>query len=419
MNNRTTRQYEEENVKAKTTLISINQEKQQQINRTLVLNLLRKKRLCSRADLARLSGLKGATITNIINEFIQADIVVEEGILTGAKGRRSIGIRINGEKHKVLGIVLARRSYSISILGLDNQLYKVKKFEFSKLTVEVMLEEVKKNAKKMIEEETQGVLAIGVTVPGPYKKKNGKLIFMTNSTRFENVDVLGELQKDFDIPVFIENDANAGAVAQQWKHNEEKEYSEENLVYVVAGEGIGCGIISKGELLRGDTNTAGEMGHCSIKFDGPLCECGNHGCLELYCSMSVLNKNIRDRIENGELTKLNRDFSYEELKEAIQSGDKLAVEEYCKIGEFLAVGIVNVINQINPSSIIIGDMLAELDGEIFLCTIRKIVQQRIRESIWENLNLEISAIEENAILVGSGMIAVDRICESPFTFIKK
>ena len=100
---------------------------------------------------------------------------------------------------------------------------------------------------------------------------------------------------------------------------------EENLVYVVAGEGIGCGIISKGELLRGESNTAGEIGHCSINFEGPVCECGNRGCLEMYCSMEVLKKNIRKRIQEGELTTLNSDFSYEELRMAIAKNDMLDV----------------------------------------------------------------------------------------------
>ena len=231
-------------MKALSTLGSINQERQQQINRTLILNLLRKKGLCARVDLARLSGLRGATITNIINEFIQADFVIEEGLLTGSKGRRSIGIKINGAKYKVLGIKLARRSYGLSILGMDNQLYKAKQFSFSKMTeAKDMIAEVRENAKKIIAEEEGEVLAIGVAVPGPYKKKNGKLVFMTNSAGFENVDILDEIQKGFDIPVFIENDANAGVVAEQWKYDEQSEYPEENIVYVVAGEGIGCGII--------------------------------------------------------------------------------------------------------------------------------------------------------------------------------
>lgn len=407
-------------MKKLSTLGSVNQERQQQINRALILNLLRKKGLCSRADLARLSGLRGATITNIINEFIQADLVVEEGILAGCKGRRSIGIRIHGEKYKVLGIKVARKSYSIVVLGIDNQLYEVKHFLFSnQTTVSDMIEEIKNNAKKIMSEVSGTVLAVGVAVPGPYKKKNGKLIFMTNSVGFENVDILHEIQKDFEIPVFIENDANAGAVAEQWKHDENSERLEENLVYVVAGEGIGCGIISKGELLRGDSDTAGEIGHCSINYEGPPCECGNRGCLEMYCSMEVLKKNIRKRIENEEKTILKLDFAYEELRMAITKGDTLAVEEYTKACEFLGIGIVNVINQINPGSIIVGDLLPELNPDMFISTIQKTVQQRVRKSMWENLNMETSTIKEDAILVGSGMIAVERICEEPFSFIGK
>lgn len=154
--------------------------------------------------MARLSGLRGATITNIINEFIQADFVVEEGLLTGSKGRRSIGIKINGAKYKVLGIKFARKSYSLSILGMDNQLYQAKQFSFSKMTeAKDMIAEVRANAKEMIAKEEGKVLAIGVAVPGPYKKKNGKLIFMTNSAGFENIDILDEIKKVLIFPYLL------------------------------------------------------------------------------------------------------------------------------------------------------------------------------------------------------------------------
>lgn len=139
----------------------------------------------------------------------------------------------------------------------------------------------------------------------------------------------------------------------------------------------------------------------------------------MYCSMGVLNKNIRSRMEKSDDTILEPDFSYGELKAAIAKKDTLAVEEYLKVCEFLGIGIVNIINQINPGSIIIGDLLAELDKEIFINTVQKTVQQRVRKSIWETLRMETSTIGEDAILVGAGLIAVERICEDPFAFVKK
>lgn len=399
---------------------SINQEKQQYMNRTFIFNLIREKGICSRAELARVSGLKRATITNIINEFIQADIVKEEGVLVGHKGRRSVGVRIHGERYKVLGITISRKSYSIAVLGINNTVYKIRKFSIEKGTsVSGVIESIKNSAKQMIQEETEGsILAIGGTVAGPYQQKNGKLVFMTYSVGFDGLDIWHELQKDFEIPIFIENDANAGAIAVQWEYVKEFGCLEENLIYVIAGEGIGCGIISKGELLRGASNTAGELGHCSINFEGPLCECGNRGCLELYCSLGAFMGAIKKRIIEGEKSVLPEIFAYEELKEAVLKRDRIVMEEYRKAARFMAVGIINLINQINPGCIIIGDKMADLDKKFFMEVIRESVEKAVRKDIRENLKLLSSNMKPNPILAGAGIVAIEHIAEEPFAFVK-
>ena len=101
---------------------SINQEKSQLINRALVLDLLRQEGICSRATLSQLSGLKQATITNIINEFIACGLVIETGLMSGSKGRRSIGISLNDQKYKVIGIRMTRSAFYLCLAGLSGKL---------------------------------------------------------------------------------------------------------------------------------------------------------------------------------------------------------------------------------------------------------------------------------------------------------
>lgn len=400
---------------------SVNQEKQQQINRKLVIDLLRKAGICSRADLAKASGLKRATITNIINELIEKEIVVEEGIMTGKKGRRSIGIRIHGERYKVISVMIARKSYSIGIMGIDN---KMNKMEIMKIergqNLTTILNRIKIDIKRMIAENAEGeVIAIGVAIPGPYKYDNDKLLFVTNldtENVIEGVNVLAELQSDFDIPVYIENDANAGVCAQQWYHNGK---GEENLIYVVAGAGLGCGTILNGELLKGARGIAGEFGHCSINFEGPKCGCGNRGCLEMYCSLSTLKRNIRERIVRGDESVLDSDFTLKDLSHAVKGNDRLAVEEYSKVCSLLAVGIVNLVNQLNPELIVIGDDLVDIHSERLLYIVKKKVQESIPAMIWENMRIEINQLEYNPILIGAGVIATEKVLEHVSEFTEK
>ncbi len=398
---------------------SVNQEKQQQMNRTLVMNLLRKKRLCSRAELAKLTGLKRATITNIINDFIQHDYVIEDGILEGEKGRRCIGIRINGEKYRILGIMITRQYYSIGIMGLSGEVYEERKYYLdARQNAHETMEDIKQKSRQMLEEyKHTDVLAIGIAVPGPYRVEDGEVLYITNLIGWDGVMLAKDMKEEFDIPVYVENDANCGAYAQLWFR--EEELYKNDIIYIIAGQGVGCGIISKGELLKGNMGLAGEIGHTSINFEGPKCECGNRGCLEKYCSTIAVMEKVQKRIANGEYTMLKSGCSFEDFKNAVRCGDKLALEEYRMACEFLAIGVVNIINHLNPEYVIIGDALAEVESQLMRRVVNNKVKEHIRPVIWEKTQIKMNDLEYNPILIGAGVVAAQKVFENPFQFIKE
>lgn len=403
---------------------SINQEKQQKINRTLVLRLLRQEKLASRADIAKLSGLQRATITNIVKELMDLGIVVEDGILSGNKGRRSIGIRMNGGNFGVAGVMVTREYFGVSLIGLSGEIHETKYFKLEEMdSVYESIQRIKKETYHMMAAQKDfRTLAVGFAVPGPYKIDGDEIIFITNLVGWDGIPISSLLQEGFDVPIYIENDANAGAFAQLW--NYEKTLAKKDMAYIVAGQGIGCGIISNGVLLKGALGIAGEIGHTTIDHCGPRCECGNYGCLEMYCSMLVLKKNIRKRLKNGENSYVREEYertgnlSQQLLKEAIKKQDIVVKEEFDKMCEYLAVGIINIINQLNPELVIIGDALAEIGGEYMLNKIKKKIQNRVRPIIWENLQVELNEIPENPILVGAAAIAAQKIFENPAEFIE-
>ena len=399
----------------------VGQTEQQRLNRSFVIELLRQKRICSRTDLSKGSRLQRATITNIINEFIDNGLVVEDGLLDGEKGRRSIGIKVNGHRYRVIGVMVTRDEYSIGLIGLSGESYSVKRSAIQAGTdAQTIIDHVKHDIQTMIDKASSEaqVLAIGIALPGPYKREQDEIVFVTNLDGWEDMPVLGKLQNGFDIPIFIENDANAGAYAQYWCGD--KEARLRNLAYVVAGQGIGCGIISDGEILQGSMGIAGEMGHTSIHYEGTRCECGNRGCLEGYCSLIVLQKNITKRILSGEEhSELHPGFSIEALERAIRRKDPVALPEYEKICYFLSVGIVNMINQINPNVVIIGDRLAMFEPDTMLRIVRENVRKSLRPLVWESLQIEISQLEHNPILVGAGAIAAKQVFTDPMAYVPK
>lgn len=394
----------------------IDHAEQQRLNRALVIDSLRRQGCCSRAELARLTNLKRATITNIIGEFIDLGLVVETEFLSSEGGRRSIGLRINGRRYQVIGVMITRKYYCIVRIGLSGEVYALKCHQIpAEIGVEDLVRSMEHNIHMMIAENPETrIMAIGFAVPGPYLQKEGEVAFITNLEGWDEFPISAKLQEAFDIPVLLSNDANAAAYASYWYDAQNEKNS--NLVYIVAGQGIGCGLLSNGRLVQGAMGIAGEIGHTSIDFHGPKCACGNRGCLELYCSLLVLENRIKQRLLQGEASCLTADFTTRDLAEAIRQGDPLALEEYERNCGYLVVGIVNLINQFNPSTIVIGDQLVDLAPELLLRLVREQVRERLRPAIWEGLNIEVDQSEYNPIVMGAAALAAQTILEDPFSY---
>lgn len=396
----------------------INHAKQLKLNRALVIDSLRRQQCCSRAELARMANLKRATITNIIGELIDSGLVVETEILNGTKGHRSIGLRINGHRYQVIGVMVTRTSYSLVRIGLSGEVYEVQSRNIPPdLGVDELILDMERSIKHMIEENHESrIMAIGVGVPGPYLQREGEVVFVTNRIGWDGFPISARFQEAFDIPVLLVNDANAAAYAQYWFSSEDD--TRRNLAYIVAGQGIGCGLLFDGELVQGAMGIAGEIGHTSIDYNGPKCECGNRGCLELYCSSLALEKRVKQRLQEGATSSLGENFSTQELTAAIRAGDPLALEEYRKNCAYLAVGIVSLINQFDPGTIVIGDQLAQMAPKVLMDTVCRQLKDRLRPAIWAELHIEIDTMEHNSIAMGAAAMAARSILQDPFDFLQ-
>lgn len=393
---------------------SFNQERSQLVNRSLVLDLIRQKGVCSRATLAQLSGLRQTTITNIINDFINCGLVVETGLMSGNKGRRSIGLRLNDEKYKVIGIRMTRISFYICQFGLSGQIYGIRQYKIShEENVQVTIARIRAAIQVTLEENSDcKIPAIAMAMPGPYRADIDRLLFVTELAGWQDFPIKEALTKGLNVPVYIVNDADASAFAQLWYRSKKSEVK--NMIYVLAGQGIGCGMITDGILVRGHVGIAGEFGHNTINFSGPKCECGNHGCLEKYCSFLVLCENIEKRLQAGEQSALTiDDLSDAKISKAVLNDDIVAKEEYKKACAFLSIGIVNLINQFNPGLIVIGDELAQIAPDLLLSIVQKKVHECINPLILNDLIIEINQLKESPCLLGAGAIAVKNVISDP------
>lgn len=400
-----------------TTDKGVNQDTLQELNRTLVLRLLKKKGVCSRADLARMTNLRPATISNIINEFQALGIVKEEGVINEGRGRNAIGVSFTLE-YKIIGVRISRRFFLTGLFDLNgNVLASNRTMILSSETPDMVFAKIQEEIKFLMEECTTGkVLAIGCAIPGPFFRKEGRVGLMSGFmlSDWKHIRIKEELEEKFNIPVYLEHDANVGALAYYWDMDVEKDKS---LVYLAAGQGIGAGIVNDGKLLIGALGTAGEIGHMSIDYNGIFCECGNRGCLEKYGSSIALTKIINRKIEEGNYSSLSKGCNFNEISLAVKKGDHLAVSEYKKACDTIAVGIVNICYMVNPNIIVIGDEMANVVPEILLKSIEEIAKPRVLSEIWENMNVVIRNEDDSQILLGASIVAVEEIIKKPSEFL--
>lgn len=388
----------------------VNQDIIKEMNRSLILRLLLREKTCSRVHLARLSNLKQATLTNIISDLIEWGLVKEVAFLSGKKGRRSIGIAINTDDYRVLCVRLARRHFLVGVADLTGEIRRsVKVDTVPEDSPEDVVEQIKKTLHVTIAMEGKvSVLAMGVAIPGPFIRQKGQIALMTENTKWNNVSIKEKLEMAFQVPVFCEHDANAGVIAQQRFVGDT--CGEEGFIYVIAGQGVGAGVIANGDILKGTLGIAGEIGHTTICYDGPQCACGNRGCLERYCSSIAFTNAVNE--ERVGLSPLN----FKEISIMTREGDPVCVEKYRQAAYYLALGIVNLVNSFNPSLIIVGDEMAHVLPDEMLTVLREVVQTRVLPEIYANMQIRISDISSNSALNGAGIVAINEIFANPLLY---
>jgi glucokinase len=206
--------------------------------------------------------------------------------------------------------------------------------------------------------EGQSVGTISVVVPGTVNIVAGTVTRIPNVPSLDSFELATVLSDALKRPVMLENDANAAAVGEMWLGAAR---GHRTVVCVTLGTGVGSGIILDGELWHGANDSAGEIGHTSIEpFNGPPCSCGSRGCLEVYASATAIVRMASEALTDHPSSVLNAtdNLTAEKIFAAGKDGDALALEVFQRVGDYLGVGLANVINILNPEMIVIGGGVA-------------------------------------------------------------
>lgn len=377
-------------------------------NRSLILRLMKHRQVCARTELAQMSGLKHATITNIINEFIRYGLVEEKGTIAGKKGRRSIGISLDSERYAVIGVSIFRLYAVLGLFNMRGELLETKKISFR--DVEKPADFVKRTLQAteelLLSEKKRKIMAIGIAVPGPYFQDSGSSDLIPGYPDWGEVNVRELFESHFSIPVVVEQDANMAALAEWGGRMEDTR--KETLVYLSLDQGVGAGIVQGGHIFRGGLGTAGEIGHISVDYNGEPCICGNRGCATVQASTIRFMRRVKKRLREGEASILKADFERADLIRAVQQKDPAAYPEYQQMVVYIGRVVSNTIWAYGPQYIVLGGGMAKI-GEEFLEDVKRYIKENMAESMAKRVELLLS--EKDQILNGSGLLATEYVFE--------
>lgn len=268
-------------------------------NRSRIMNHLYRNGVSSRAQIAKALGLTPAAITKITARLIDAGVVKETGDMEGIKNRRSIGLALDSDAFHVIGVKFARSLVQIGVFDLSGKPLAFREMpKVTEDTIDATIESIRRTINDLLAED-EAIVAVGMAVPGPYLKDLGRTAVVSSMQGWRRVNFPEEFGSAFRVPVFVEQDARAGALAQ---YLFDPGNASDNLAYYLIGEGIGLGIIEQGRIIDGSRGVATEIGHVSIDLDGRPCDCGNVGCLERYCAAPAIHEMVvgaGDLIENA------------------------------------------------------------------------------------------------------------------------
>ncbi|WP_102028624.1 ROK family transcriptional regulator [Salirhabdus sp. Marseille-P4669] len=325
-------------------------------NKNIVLETIINNSPISRADIAQQTGLNKGTVSSLVSELLEEQMINEVGPGKSSGGRRPVMLLFNQVAGYTIGIDLGV-NYLLGVLtDLQGNIFYKKKITYSELTyeeIEMRLFEVIDELKQAAPKSPYGIVGIGVGVPGTVNN-NGEILLAPN-LGWKNIDLKTVLEEKYGIPVKIENEANAGAYGEK-RFGIGQDFDD--IIYISAGIGIGVGLILSGKLYKGSNGFSGELGHMTIQANGFKCRCGNEGCWELYASEQAL---LNEAEKLGIASETNKRITLEDLIERAENGEKETIQLFEKIGYYLGVGVNNIINIFNPKQIIIGNRAASAE----------------------------------------------------------
>ena len=385
------------------------------LNRRLVLNYIRKNRLATKAGLAAVTGLTFMAIQKIIAELESLELVRKDLPQTGGVGRNAITYRVNEKYGYSVGIHINSFRTTVALLDLNGSIVQRVYLELEHLppSQERFVADLVDAVEHVVEAsaiDRSKVLGVGIGVPGPVDSKEGLVLMPPNLKLLHYLPLKRILEQQLQLPVCVQKDTNAIALGEYW-HGLGSRY--DNLVYLDLDAGIGGGLVIDGKLHEGsEGGVAGEFGHMIMDVEGPLCNCGNRGCLEAIGSglaiLRAFSQELAGHPEHKLYLKRNS-LGLQDVLEAAAASDLLVLHLLNKSAFYTGIAVRNLINLFNPQIIILGGILIKGYPRFFEI-VKDVADSRKMKGSREQVILVSEPSDEMGI-VGAGEIVADHFFE--------
>jgi glucokinase-like ROK family protein len=352
-------------------------------NQLAILRAIRRLGPVSRVRLQKETNLSWGTITSSIKQLLDKRVVKEIGSVSTGVGRRPVELDMNTAEHFVVGVRLGSsyiRSIVLDIKG--NTVGEHKEFVDAGGSKESILAQMYQSVEKVVagtNVELDMVAGIGIAAPGAIDALKGICLYAPHHPNWQNVHLKESFEQRFGKPCFVDHVNNCTALGQMLFGQGR---GLDNFLCILLGTGISAGIIINGEVYRGINCAAGEFGHMCIDPGGPVCACGNKGCLEVYASGPALARMGREEAEKDPTSKIAtlaagrlENILGETVFQAAVEGDQGAVKLFQNMGFYLGIGISNLIDLFNPERIILCGRVSEAH-RFFLPSLQRTIEER-------------------------------------------
>ena len=387
-----------------------NQVQLKNFNRRTVLGYIRRNGTATKAGLASATGLTFMAIKKILAELQELNLIRDGQMESGGMGRKAVSYVINESYRYTIGIHINKFITGIALLNLRGQILAIerysmdKEFENQNDFVTMLAEAVDRVIEKS-GVKRDDILGIGVGAPGPLDCESGVILTPPNMPMLDYLPLKETLEGRTGFPVFLNKDTNVIAFAEYWYRNN-RDCS--NLAYVEVDMGIGSGLIIDGKLNIGANCIAGEFGHITIDINGPLCNCGNRGCLEAMSSGIAVLRMLGEQLENQKdhpLYHKRNALTIEDVFEMTDKKDLLTISILNRSAFYVGVAVSNLINTFDPEMIILGGILIQ-KYPMYFNIVQDVANQRKVKGAKENY-MAVSVLGENAGVIGAGEIVTD------------